>query len=119
MKKAIILSCLVVFTITLSSFYTNSIQDINVGDEITISNPSSSSYAYIRFPKNNFILKKGGNLNYKSLSGTKVIVSEVLKSNDDEIIIKVKKKDGGSFLNSLQVLSIEYKNALESAEIIK
>ena len=119
MKKAIILSCLVVFTITLSSFGTYGIQDINVGDEITISNPSSSSYAYIHFPKSNFILKKGGNLNYKSLSGTKVIVAEVLQSNDGETIIKVKKKDGGSFLNSLKVLSIDYNKALENSEIIK
>ena len=119
MKKAIILSCLVVFTITLSSFYTYSIQDISVGDELTISEPSSSSYAYIHFPKKNFILKKGGTLNFKSLKGTKVIVTEISKSKSGDILIKVMKKNGGSFLNTLKTLNIEYDKAIKNSEVIK
>ena len=119
MKKHVILSCLVSLTFMLFSFSVIDIQEIKVGDELTISDPSSSSYAYIHFPKKNFILKKGGTLNFKSLAGTKVIVTEISKSKSGDILIKVMKKNGGSFLNTLKTLNIEYDKAIKNSEVIK
>ena len=119
MKKHVILSCLVSLTFMLFSFSAIDIQEIKVGDELTISDPSSSSYAYIHFPKKNFILKKGGTLNFKSLAGTKVIVTEISKSKSGDILIKVMKKNGGSFLNTLKTLNIEYDKAIKNSEVIK
>ena len=118
MKKFIIISCLASLAILLFSFSIVD-QEIKVGDELTIAGPSSCSYVYVYFPKKNFILKKGGTLNFKSLWGTKVIVSEVSKSKSGDIIITVEKKNGGSFLNSLKTLNIQYDNALKTSEVIK
>lgn len=119
MKKVAIINLSLFLTIVFSSFSSHYDQDITIGEELTISEPSSNSYVYIQFPKNNFILKKGGTLNFKSLVGTKVIVDEIMKSENGETIVKVKKKNGGSFLHSLKTLNIAYNNAIKYAEIIK
>ncbi|RZT00021.1 hypothetical protein [Aquimarina brevivitae] len=119
MKKFVFFNFMA-FVLCLSvSFSAISDQDIKVGEELTLASPSSNNYAYINFPKNNFILKKGGILNFKSLPGTKVVVTEINSANDGNTVVTVKRKDGGTFLNSLRTLTIHYEKAIESNEVTK
>ncbi len=40
-------------------------------DVIEIGTPSSSTYHHINFPKTNFIIKRGGIVDYKKIRGNK------------------------------------------------
>ena len=98
MKKLIYL---LFFVSCISFATTHSITDSfnndpSVGDVLKINTPKSVSFKYIDFPKLNFIVKRGGIANYKSVYGELVIVKKVIDKNDD-IHVVLERKDGKKF----------------------
>tara|TARA_R110000868_G_scaffold144150_1_gene362899 strand:- start:24726 stop:25088 length:363 start_codon:yes stop_codon:yes gene_type:complete len=90
---------------------------VEKGDVIEIGNPSTSKYKYIKFPRANFIIKKGGIANYKTALGEEVVVTDVKTAKDGSTKIYVKRKDGKMFFDTVSKVTIDLEEALAANEI--
>ena len=91
--------------------------DVQVGDVFEIGKPESNSYKHINFPRANFIIKRGGIANYKRAEGEKVVVTSIKEKKDGTTLVKIKRTDGNRFFGSHTVVSVDFKEALESGEL--
>ncbi|MCM4166609.1 hypothetical protein KCTC52924_03550 [Arenibacter antarcticus] len=91
--------------------------EVKVGDLLEIGRPDTPRYKHIDFPRPNFIIKKGGIANFKSVEGNKVVVTSVKQKKDGTLQVKIKRADGRRFFNSHTVVSADLKSALESGEL--
>lgn len=91
-------------------------ETVTVGDIISIGAPSGKTYEHILFPKTNFILKKGGNPNYKKLKGIQVTVAKREEKNS-KTIITIKRTDGKKFFNSLHTVNVDLEEAIKAKEV--
>ncbi len=118
MKKILFFTLLAFLTLEVQSNTNPTQNTIEVGDVLTIGNPSAQKYQHIKFPKTNFIIKKGGIPNYKALAGSNVTVTYVEKKEDGTTVITLKKEDGKKFFNTITVVKADFEKALEEKEII-
>ncbi|TSE05064.1 hypothetical protein [Aquimarina algiphila] len=117
--KKILIFALLSFFIAKGHGNTSNAQDpIEVGDILVIGKPSAQQYQHIHFPKTNFIIKKGGIPNYKSLIGERVIVTEVAQDKEGNRKITLKREDGRKFFNSISRVKINLEKALENKEVV-
>lgn len=91
--------------------------EVNVGDVFEIGKPESNKYKHIDFPRENFIIKRGGIANYRRAHGEEVVVTAVKEKKDGTTEIKIKRNDGGRFFNSHTVVTADYKEAINSGEL--
>ncbi|MFS4491279.1 hypothetical protein [Maribacter sp. 2308TA10-17] len=91
--------------------------EIEVGDILKIGPAEASKYKYIYFPRPNFIIKRGGIVNYKKVVGSKVIVTSLKEKRDGTLQIEIKKVNGGKFFNSHGKVTADAQNALKSGEL--
>ncbi|MAS71544.1 MULTISPECIES: hypothetical protein [unclassified Leeuwenhoekiella] len=91
---------------------------LKTGDVIKIASPTHATYSHINFPKSNFIIKRGGIANPKSLINKEVEVTQVKMENGCVAEIEVKLKDGKKFFNVVREVSIDVEAALEAKEIV-
>lgn len=92
--------------------------EVQVGDVFEIGKPETNRYKHIDFPRANFIIKRGGIANYSSVEGNKVVVTSVKEKKDGTKEVKIKRKDGRRFFGSHAVVSVYYRPALESGELL-
>jgi hypothetical protein len=90
---------------------------VDVGDVFEIGKPKANKYKHIDFPRENFIIKRGGLANYKSAEGATVVVTSVKEKKDGTTKIRIKRKDGGRFFGSHTVIQANYKEAISSGEL--
>ncbi|WP_445955748.1 hypothetical protein [Yeosuana sp.] len=90
---------------------------VEKGDVIEIGYPSTSKYKHIKFPRANFIIKRGGIANYKAALGEEVVVTNVKTKNDGSTMVTVKRKDGKRFFNTVSTVFINFEDALATKEI--
>jgi hypothetical protein len=93
------------------------VTDVKVGDIFEIGKPEANIYKHINFPRANFIIKRGGIANYKRAEGEKVVVTSVKEKRDGTTEVKIKRTDGNRFFGSHTVVSVDFKEALESGEL--
>lgn len=91
--------------------------DIEVGDVLEIGKPEANTYKHIDFPRANFIIKRGGIANYKSVQGEKIVVTSIKEKKDGTTQIKFKRNDGGRFFGSHKFIAADVNDALESGEL--
>ncbi|PIB38276.1 hypothetical protein [Maribacter sp. 4G9] len=91
--------------------------DVQVGDVFEIGKPETNTYKHINFPRANFIIKRGGIANYKRVEGAKVVVTSIKEKKDGTRQVKIKRTDGNRFFRSHPVVSVDFKEALESGEL--
>jgi len=91
--------------------------NVDVGDVFEIGKPEANKYKHIDFPRENFIIKRGGIANYKRAEGEKVVVTAVKEKKDGTTQIKFKKTDGGRFFGSHTVVAADYHEAISSGEL--
>ncbi|WP_339894153.1 hypothetical protein [uncultured Algibacter sp.] len=92
--------------------------DPKVGDVLKIKTPKSVSFKHINFPRLNFIVKRGGLANYKSVYGELVIVKEVTDKNG-VIQVLLERKDGKKFFRYLKQVTANYTESIAAGEIVK
>jgi hypothetical protein len=90
---------------------------VETGDVIEIAKPSASTYKYINLPRPNFLIKRGGIVNFNKLNGQKIEISEIKTTKDCKIEVLVKRQDGKKFFNTLKTLSIDLDEAVEAGEV--
>jgi len=91
--------------------------EVNVGDIFEIGKPESNKYKHIDFPRENFIIKRGGIANYRRAHGEEVVVTAVKELKDGTTQVKIKRNDGGRFFNSHTVVTADFKDAITSGEL--
>ncbi|WP_339840873.1 hypothetical protein [uncultured Maribacter sp.] len=92
--------------------------NVDVGDIFEIGKPETNKYKHIDFPRENFIIKRGGIANYKRAEGATVVVTSVKEKKDGTTQIKFKRKDGGRFFGSHTVIQADYHEAISSGELM-
>ncbi|WP_445731437.1 hypothetical protein [Mariniflexile sp.] len=93
--------------------------DPKVGDVLIINSPSGSMYNHIDFPRLNFIVKRGGIANYKSVQGNHVVVKEVINDGDGTTRVVIERRDKSKFFGFLKDVEADYIKSIESGEISK
>jgi len=94
-------------------------EDIKVGSELVIGAPSSNSYMHIKLPRKNFVIKKGGIPDYKSITKKTVVISEMNELPDGTVEVYLKRKNGKLFFNSHRRIKAKLKQALTAEELVK
>ncbi|MBP2830883.1 hypothetical protein J8281_01685 [Aquimarina sp. U1-2] len=118
MKKILFFAVLSFLTFEIQSTTVPLQNTIEVGDVITLGQPSTQGYQFIKFPKANFIIKKGGIPNYKALAGSNVTVTKIEKNEDGSTVVILQKENGTKFFNAITLVKADYDKALEHKEII-
>jgi hypothetical protein len=91
--------------------------NIKVGDTISLHQPVSGKYKYVKFPRENFVRKRGGISNLEAFNKSEVIVTKVKSTKDDRNKIKVKRINGKKFFNAYSTITIFFEDALGNGEI--
>ena len=111
---------LVFFCIILSNSLTaQSVDTVKKGEVLEIGAPETYQYAFVKFPRSNFIIKKRGVSNFKNIPGTLVKVTEVRENSKGDTIVILRRKDGKKFFGSFPEIKADYKKAIASAELVK
>ncbi|TDT50334.1 hypothetical protein CLV90_0126 [Maribacter spongiicola] len=107
------------FSVSLLNAQSNdtSQTEVNVGDVFEIGKPETNKYKHIDFPRENFIIKRGGIANYRRAQGEEVVVTAVKEKKDGTTEIKIKRNDGGRFFGSHTVVTADFNEAITSGEL--
>ena len=118
MKKHILLALLISFfsgIIHSQSFNLS----IKIGDYFLIGEVYNNNYRHINFPKANFIIKKGGIVNYSNIKGKKVEVRSIKEKKDGSIITTIELTSKKFFFNSHKYVTVEINEAISQKELLK
>ena len=117
MKHTILLSLL--FSFFSSGLYSQStISSIEIGDHFVIGEVPKNSYKHIRFPKANFIIKKGGIPNYNTIIGQEVEIIST-KEKKGRLIATLQLTSKKLFFNSHKFIEVEVEEALRQKELLR
>lgn len=116
MKKTIVFIALLLVS-SVTSFAQKS-EKVEVGDIFTISAVEGNKYQYVKFPKSNFIIKKGGIVNYTRIVGEKVKVTSV-KEKKGTKVATLELVSGKKFFNSHKSIKAMISEALKNNELSK
>ncbi|WP_159022949.1 hypothetical protein [Formosa sp. L2A11] len=116
MKKKLFFAGMLLLGLSVNALTVNPIV-VNVGDVATIGAPSTFAYASIKFPKSNFIIKRGGIVNYSNLSGVRVEVVSIENINGTRIVV-IKRADGRKFFNVLPTAKVELEASVYKKELV-
>ena len=118
MKQYVIASLLTFGVMsTEAQIKTDHEQIVQVGDTMQLKEPISGEYTYVKLPRLNFIIKKGGIPDIKQLYGEEVLIAEIKSTKNDATKIKIKRKDGKKFFNVLPSVTVLLEDALGADEI--
>nr|WP_299339004.1 hypothetical protein [Allomuricauda sp.] len=105
---------------TLSMGYSSAQQkadlDVKIGDKFVISEPSSHEYQHIDVPRKNFIIKRGGIADMKSILNAVVVVTDI--AGDQSPIITFERANGMKFFRNYKTLTADLQGALDSNELL-
>ena len=91
--------------------------DISIGDKLTVGELTNGTFKFIKLPKANFIIKKGGLANYKSIEKSTVVISNIEKDKKGNTIVELKRNNGKKFFNAIWTIKADLKQALNSGEL--
>ena len=106
----------------LMSYQVNAINNDNnpeIGDRLLIQSPENTTYTALNMPKLNFVVKKGGVANYKSVQNTLVEVVKISKNKKGESVVTLQRVDGAKILGLKKSVSANYDQALQLGELKK
>jgi len=98
---------------------TNIDNNPEVGDRLLIQSPQNTTYTAMNMPKLNFVVKKGGVANYKSVRNTLVEVVKISQNKKGENIVTLQRVDGAKILGLKKSVSANYDQALQIGELKK
>ncbi|MBM1107642.1 hypothetical protein JQC67_15910 [Aurantibacter crassamenti] len=91
--------------------------EVRVGDVFKIGSPQTQTFKHINFPRANFIIKRGGIANYKSVTGNLVEVTAIKEKKDGTTEVTLKRKDGSRFFGSHTAVEADIYEAVNSGEL--
>lgn len=114
MRRLLLIAFLIMSGLTIQAQET---QNIEVGTIVTIEKPSTTDFNYIHFPRKNFIIKKGGIVNYHREFGEKVEIIALETKKDGTRQARLKRTDGRKFFQSHASVWADIDQAIEAGEI--
>jgi len=93
--------------------------NIQKGDIFTIEVPSASDYQHLHFPRKNFIIKRGGIADMKTVLGKKVKVMDYTYTSSGSTEVTLKRLDGKKFFGKFPTIKAGLEDALSSGELTK
>ena len=115
MKKVLFISVMVFWILDLNA-QTDPLSATK-GDLFVINKSANQNYRHLDLPRANFIIKKGGIANYKSIVGTRVRVTGVKRNKSGETAVILKREDGRKFFNSFPSITANLDKAIEEGEL--
>ncbi len=94
-------------------------EPIQEGTILTIAQPASAEYQHIHFPRKNFIIKRGGIANLKSVYGKKVEVVSYTYTNEGDTQVTLKRLDGKKFFRNFSTVDAHLEDAIKAGELKK
>lgn len=113
-KSLLTLGLMLIF---LSINAQNNASEINIGDKLVIGELTNGTFQSIKLPRRNFIVKRGGIANYKSLEKTLVVVSSIDKDKNGNTIVELERNNGKRFFNTHKTIKANLKDAIDSGEL--
>jgi protein involved in polysaccharide export with SLBB domain len=93
--------------------------DIEKGTVLTLDEPVANEYRYVLFPRKNFIIKRGGIADMKSVLGLQVEVVDYEYTDKGDTRVTLKRKDGKKFFRNFKTVDAYLEDALTSGELTK
>ena len=115
MRNLLIIPIMLIFAFQVEA--QNQTQSVTVGDVLVINQIENQDFKSLDLPKANFIIKKGGIANYKSLNGNKVEVTAIETNDAGETIVELKREDGKKFFRTHAKINANIDEALENGEL--
>jgi hypothetical protein len=92
---------------------------IQEGTVLTIAPPASAEYQHIHFPRKNFIIKRGGIADMKSVFGKEVEVVAYSYTDKGDTKVTLKRRDGKKFFRNFSTVDAHLEDALSAGELVK
>ena len=118
MKTLIFVLSFLCISTAVNAQATTNLNAIKVGDVLMIGNASANLYQHITFPKKNFIIKKGGIVDFKRIPKSKVVVTAILESPEGTTEVSLKLKNGKQFFNSHRIIKADLVKAIHTEELL-
>ena len=112
------LSSVLAIFVTVFMYSQSSTSDYNLGDVFLIGNASHNNYKHINFPRANFIIKKGGIVNYKNIKGKKVVITSVDEKSNGKLVATIKLVEPRKFFNSHKYVTVDIDEAIKNKELL-
>lgn len=117
MRTLFLIAALALGTVSVQAQEICETPKVKAGDVLKIAEPAHSSYDHFNFPKSNFIIKRGGIANYRALINQEVEVTDVTMENGCIAKVDVKLANGKKFFNTVNTVSVDFKEALAAGEL--
>ena len=110
----------IIFTLLCFGFFltASANNEPKVGDLLTVKAKTAQGFNHIDFPKANILKKRGVVTSYKSVDNQTVIIDKVSTKNNGTTTVILKKEDGSKFFGYLTKVKANYKDALDSGELV-
>ncbi|MCK0157147.1 hypothetical protein MWU65_08170 [Cellulophaga sp. F20128] len=118
MKTIIFVLSFFCISIAVNAQTSTNVDAIKIGDVLMIGESTANSYQHIYFPKKNFIIKKGGIVDYKRIPKSKVVITAISDSPDGKVEVSFKLKNGKQFFNSHRIIKADLLKAIHSKELM-
>ena len=92
---------------------------VEEGTILTIERPVGAEFQHINFPRKNFIIKRGGIANMKSVYGKQVEVVAFSYTDEGDTKVTLKRTDGKKFFRNFRTVDAHLEDALSSGELKK
>ena len=115
MKKAVLLTLGLLLFINMNAQDTS--DQISIGDIMVINEPSGADFNHIHFPRKNFIIKRGGIADMKSVYGNYVMVTDIKVKKDGSTEVTLQRKNGRKFFRSFPTVKANLEKALADGEL--
>jgi len=116
MKNVFILFFVAIFSSSLISAQ-KSDNNFKKGDVFIISKVENNNYKHIYFPKKNFIIKKGGIVNFENVYEQNIEIVSTKTDKKGNLIATIKLVSGKRFFNSHKYLKANISRALLEKEL--
>ncbi len=115
MKKLVFIPIMILMALPIKA---QNEPEVEVGDILTISQPEEGhNFKHLNLPKANFIIKKGGIANYKSIINNRVEVVAIETNADGDQKVVLKREDGRKFFRSYPTISANLEDSMEAGEL--
>lgn len=114
MKKTLLLAVFILLTST----YGLSAQSVPLqeGQIMRIILPEDGTFNHLKFPRKNFIIKRGGIADMKSVDANLVVITDIRDTSSGTQIV-LKRQDGRKFFRAFPSVTATWPAALETGEL--
>ena len=103
------------FTLLTVQAQESHVNRIQIGDQLTLGEPSGSHYKHVDVPRKNFIIKRGGIANMSALINEDITITDIAYGQTS--VITFKRTDGKKFFRVYKTLTANLDGAIETGEL--